>query len=111
MSINKITKDRGETHGEFKNRAELRQALSSVLAENLDTHLPPEIQEALDMILVKISHVACGDPWFVDHWIGIQGYAQLVVDEKHRADAEKAKRAERVRIGFGIPSGVDGKAR
>src|SRR5699024_12051327 len=37
-------------------------------------------QEALDMIMHKVSRIVCGDNLYIDSWRDIAGYAQVIVD-------------------------------
>lgn len=39
-----------------------------------------DMAEALFMIAHKIGRIVNGDPWHVDSWIDIAGYAKLVAD-------------------------------
>jgi hypothetical protein len=50
------------------------------IAQNYNKHHPVTMQqrEAIDMIMVKLSRILCGDPNHKDHWDDIAGYAMLV---------------------------------
>lgn len=77
--IKDILIERGSRYGEFK-----RHALITVtLKDTLDTYgdnLDVDQREALDMIMHKIGRILNGDPNYIDSWVDIVGYAQLVVD-------------------------------
>lgn len=42
--------------------------------------MPLVVREALDMLANKLSRALNGNPEYVDTWLDIAGYAQLVVD-------------------------------
>lgn len=74
-------KERGNTHGRWRDQASRTFAIKSVMhtAEQWNS-LTPGQQEALDMIAVKIGRILEGDPSFKDHWHDIGGYAKLEED-------------------------------
>ena len=75
----KIIKERGKTHGNFRDQAYCAQSLKSVIRESPNYDRMSEVQkEALDMIVHKIGRILVGDPDFKDHWVDIEGYANLV---------------------------------
>lgn len=86
-SVNDILKERARTHGNFRIQAHNSQLLKEHLFNKLwlDPEAPVElndtIKEALEMILVKLSRISCGNPYEVDHYKDIAGYASLVVRE------------------------------
>ena len=69
---------RQKTHGDFQNQATISQLLKkgAAASPNWDG-LDNQKQEALHMILHKVSRILCGNPNEPDHWIDIQGYARL----------------------------------
>lgn len=80
MKPKELTEQRGTTHGDFATNARVSQELKMVIhCENGDmTHVQ---REAIDMICMKLSRIASGHADFADHWLDIQGYSQLVLDE------------------------------
>lgn len=87
IAVAEILKERGKTHGVFDHNAILSQRLKHCIytAIHDSDHGPlprlSEVQcEALDMICLKISRIATGDPNFRDHWNDIAGYARLAAD-------------------------------
>lgn len=82
MSVKTILKERGNRYGEFKDNADISQALKNRIThgksyQELDTiH-----KEALHNILQKIARIVNGDPNYIDNWVDIIGYSQLVLDE------------------------------
>lgn len=85
--INKLLVDRGQRYGQFNSHAKITQDLKQVISHHLldlDRKLEPDMVEALDMICHKIGRIINGDPRYVDSWVDIAGYAQLVADRLER---------------------------
>jgi hypothetical protein len=78
-SIKDILIERGSRYGEFKRHAEITMMLKDVVDAYSDA-LAADQCEALDMIMHKIGRILNGDPNYIDSWVDIVGYAQLVVD-------------------------------
>lgn len=85
--IQSVLQERGSRYGRFEDNASLSQELKSAICRVLDNptlvrrdQFKPIHREAIQMILHKISRIACGDPNYDDSWTDIAGYAQLVVD-------------------------------
>jgi hypothetical protein len=79
--LTSLLAEREGIYGSFDEVAETAQDLKLVLkARDLKT-LSPSMLEALDMICNKMARVVNGDPYYIDSWHDIAGYAQLVVDE------------------------------
>lgn len=79
--ITSILVERGSRYGKFEDHARISQAIKSVMfnsRENLE--LTSDQRESLEMIAHKIARIINGDPDYVDSWIDIAGYAQLVAD-------------------------------
>lgn len=90
-NINEVLVQRGNRYGSFEGNARITQHLKFVIAEQLsmrDKVLPPEQQEALDMICHKIARIINGDNNYNDNWVDIAGYSQLVVDNLHSKETE-----------------------
>lgn len=81
--INKVLKERGNRYGTFEGNATLSQDFKSLFKNHRrligKQDLPSVQKEAVDMILHKLSRIANGDATYVDNWVDIAGYAQLVV--------------------------------
>ena len=89
MSIDKTLEERGSRYGEFINHAIITQSLKGIIYSALtqqQKQLPPDMNEALDMICHKIGRIVNGDPTYVDSWVDIAGYAQLVVNRLQKQD-------------------------
>lgn len=81
--IQAILDERGRTYGRFEEQAAVAQSLKAVVRENLEARnkvLEADMAEGLDQILHKIARIVNGDPWHVDSWRDIAGYATLVAD-------------------------------
>jgi hypothetical protein len=78
-SVRYLLNERERTHGNYLYQSALTQELKRIIrrAPNWDKDMTPGQQEALDLILMKIVRIGCGDPSYADHWDDICGYAQL----------------------------------
>lgn len=92
--LTNILAERGKRYGDFTQNAQLSQALKR-LCEKADfgkavdlPHLTSVQQEALCVILQKISRIVTGNPDYVDNWDDIAGYATLVADRLERDNNE-----------------------
>jgi hypothetical protein len=83
MMITEILDERGKRYGKFVGHAEIAQQLKGVIGvfeANRGCDLAFDQREALEMICHKIARILNGDPNYVDSWVDIAGYAQLVAD-------------------------------
>lgn len=81
--INSVLSDRGARYGRFTDHANITQTLKQVVYAGLKNKAKPiaaDQMEALDMICHKIARIVNGDPNYIDSWVDIAGYAQLVID-------------------------------
>jgi hypothetical protein len=76
-----IIQSRALTHGDWATRAQLCQLMQN-LARNAPNYDGMYFghREAIDMIIVKLSRILCGDPNHPDHWRDIIGYAELALN-------------------------------
>jgi capsid portal protein len=84
MQIQKILAERGNNYGEFEQHARITQAMKDAMKdESLGkyTELQDYMKEALEMICHKIGRIVNGNPYYIDSWVDIVGYAQLVIDQ------------------------------
>lgn len=75
---------RGSRYGKFKDTAQVAQELKRVLtrhAHAINASFSDSQWEALEMICHKAARIVNGDPNYIDSWIDIAGYAQLIADE------------------------------
>jgi hypothetical protein len=81
ISVGEVLDQRAVDYGQFKNGAELMQAMKRLIADHAQKHgktFADDQWEALEMIIHKIGRIINGNPDKVDHWIDIAGYAKLV---------------------------------
>lgn len=79
--------ERGKTHGDFRNHAQITQLLKYTFYDDCiggPIKFSSVQREAVDMILHKLGRIAAGDPNFKDHWDDIAGYARLVSQDLGR---------------------------
>jgi hypothetical protein len=82
-NVDKILDERASTYGSFKDVAEVAQELKALIHTHLNDIgkvLDPDQMEALDMIASKLGRIINGNADYVDSWVDIAGYAQLVAD-------------------------------
>jgi hypothetical protein len=82
-NVDKILDERGSRYGSFEDVAGFAQAMKEHIRDSLNDRsliLQADQQEALDMIASKLGRIINGDPNYVDSWVDIAGYAQLVAD-------------------------------
>ncbi len=90
-NLSSILNNRGTHYGSFEGNAAISQLLKGITLNALEERnkaLYTYQQEALDMIFHKIARIINGDSNYVDSWVDIAGYAQLVVNqlEKNKND-------------------------
>lgn len=70
--------ERGSTHGDYHDQAEMSQALQDTIRTGANWRSLTKVQrDALIMISVKVSRILTGDPNHADSWHDIAGYATL----------------------------------
>lgn len=69
---------REKTHGKFKEVAMISQCMKDLMGRTGYSYAQ---NEAIDMIVHKLARIASGNPNEIDHWLDIQGYCQLVIDD------------------------------
>lgn len=83
--INDVLDERGSRYGKFEDHAAITMALKNVIQYSSGgvkwECLRSSQKEALHMICHKIGRIVNGDPNYIDSWVDIVGYAQLVVKE------------------------------
>lgn len=92
-----MLEERGSRYGVFSSHASITQDIKAAMKglNNCPTNwenLSSSQKEALEMVAHKIGRILNGDPNYLDSWIDIVGYTQLVVDELK----EPMKRAETI---------------
>jgi hypothetical protein len=80
--VNTVLNERNNTHGDFDTQAMIAQDLKWTMRQGVNYHkLSSAQREAVDMIAHKLSRVVNGNCNFLDHWVDICGYSQLIVKE------------------------------
>lgn len=91
--IREILKERGNNYGEFPGHALLAQQLKqSVSSHKGYEALSFTMKEALDMVCHKMARIVNGNPYYLDSWVDIIGYVQLVIDEIKKWEYEQEKK-------------------
>lgn len=81
QKLSEILAERGSRYGDFADQAEISQAMKKVMwASPKWGALKDDQKEALEMAVHKISRILNGDPDYVDSWVDVVGYSQLVVN-------------------------------
>ena len=81
MSVSKTLEERGSQYGAFADHAKIAQGIQDIMriAPKWD-QLDSDMKQALSVIADKIARILNGDPFYVDNWHDIQGYAKLIED-------------------------------
>ena len=91
-SIAEVLVERGTRYGPFAGHARITQALKQDMRNSPKWRELTDSQgEALEMIAHKIGRILNGDPNYLDSWVDIVGYTQLVIDELNAMPKEIAK--------------------
>ena len=81
---------RRDKYGPFINNATISQDLKEILHKSTNWEaMPPDMKEALHMIVHKISRIVEGDFEYDDSWIDISGYSTRVVERLHQLEQLK----------------------
>ena len=80
--IKEVLNQRQATYGSFTKNAEVSQMLKYFMTQGTNyKQMPVPHREALEMIVHKIARIVNGDPNYIDNWVDIIGYSQLVIEE------------------------------
>ena len=89
-SIEKVLEERGKRYGEFIDHACITQNIKRAMKTSPNWHrLPDDMKEALEMIAHKMGRILNGDPYYIDSWTDIVGYAKLVEDHLIKKESSK----------------------
>lgn len=81
-AIEKILAERGSRYGSFSGHAFITQQLKDVMENSPNwSKINVSQKEALEMVAHKIGRILNGDPNYLDSWVDIVGYTQLIVDQ------------------------------
>lgn len=79
--INQILTERGSRYGDFASQAIIAQNIKSAMRHSPNWHsLPNDMKESLEMVAGKLGRILNGDPTYLDSWVDVIGYIQLIVD-------------------------------
>jgi len=82
--INEILDERGKRYGKFVDVAKATNDIQEAVFDNMRIDklklLKHDQSLAIEMICHKLARIAVGDADYLDNWIDIAGYAQLVAD-------------------------------
>lgn len=78
--VHQVLAERATTYGEYPAVSRLAQELKSIFYTGYNSRTD-YMNESLDMIANKLARILNGDPYYVDSWRDVAGYAQLVVNE------------------------------
>jgi hypothetical protein len=78
--IDEVLQERGSRYGSFVGHAEITQQLKVTMHNSPNWgKLSYDQAEALEMVAHKIGRILNGDPDYLDSWVDIVGYTELVV--------------------------------
>jgi len=80
MMVHELLEGRASSHGDYLVTADIAQSLKAAAQVGNWDSLTSEQRESIHLICTKIARILSGNPYKVDHWRDIAGYAQLVVD-------------------------------
>lgn len=85
-----VLSERGSRYGTLMDNATISQGLKEILHNSTNWGaMPPDMKEALHMIVHKISRIVEGDFEYDDSWIDISGYSTLIVERLHQSSKQQ----------------------
>lgn len=82
QTIAEVLAERGSRYGSFSGHADITQRLKAAMKDSPNWPTISDSQkEALEMVAHKIGRILNGDPNYLDSWVDIVGYTQLIVDQ------------------------------
>lgn len=80
--VDLILEERGSRYGSFSEHARITQNLKWAMSDSPNwEELSNDKKECLEMLAHKLGRILNGDPEYLDSWVDIVGYTQLVVHE------------------------------
>ena len=90
-----ILSERGSRYGSLMDNATISQKLKEILHNSTNWEaMPPDMKEALHMIVHKIARIVEGDFNYDDSWIDISGYSTLIVERLHQSTLKQQQEAK-----------------
>lgn len=81
MGTKDLLQERGNTHGDFTDNAEVAQAIKTILKDGRHWVKRTDVEkEAMEMIAHKLARWVSAEKTHLDNPIDIAGYATLVVE-------------------------------
>ena len=71
-----VSEERGNNYGDFNQQFALAQRMKNMVSSNISD---PVLKECMDMILTKISRLACGNEMHYDSWFDAVSYTHLTL--------------------------------
>lgn len=85
INHDKTLEERGDRYGKFTTQALISQSMKNRVRSGKSwDSMDYDMKEAIDMILHKVARIVNGDPYYMDSWHDIAGYATLI--EKRFSD-------------------------
>lgn len=82
--------ERGSRYGAFADHARIAQGIQDVMRAHPNwDRLDLDMKQALTVIADKIARILNGDPFYLDNWHDIQGYAKLIEDRLNMIPSEE----------------------
>ena len=92
-----VLSERGSRYGSLMSNATISQGLKEIIHNSSNWEaMPPDMKEALDMIVHKIARIVEGDFNYDDSWIDISGYSTLIVERLHQNLLKQQQKAEEI---------------
>ena len=87
ININDMLAGREARYGTFEGHARISQALKRAMHQAPRwASLADDQKESLEMVQHKIARILNGDPDYLDNWVDLVGYSQLVVNRLEKED-------------------------
>ena len=86
-NVNEMLAGREARYGTFEGHAKISQALKRAMQNSPNWSKLTDVQkEGLEMMQHKIARILNGDPNYLDNWVDLVGYSQLVVNRLEKED-------------------------
>lgn len=89
MTVANTLAERGSRYGEFADHARIAQGIQDVMrAAPKWQYLDYDMKQSLTVIADKIARILNGDPFYLDNWHDLQGYAKLIEDRLQMIESQ-----------------------
>lgn len=90
VEITEILEERGSRYGSFAEHARLVQEFKFIAeSSNSWKKLRPYQKESFEMVFHKLGRILNGDPDYIDSYLDVIGYIQLVVNELEKLNEKE----------------------